>query len=109
MKEAERKRDSAPEEFFSDVSRALVGYLEDRMEVSLGSDLSSQIRSRMEKRGYSEKLQDAVMRELEALDYARFASSAAARSEMDSCLVRVNELLRELDRIKPRRDIDDDT
>jgi len=107
MKKADEKRASSGE-FFSAVSKALVGYLEDRMEVSLGSDLSSTIRRKMEKRGYSEELQEAVMRELEALDYARFASSAAADSEMDACISRVNDLLKDLDRVKPRRNISDE-
>ena len=78
------------------------------MEVSLGSDLSSTIRRKMEKRGYSEELQEAVMQELEALDYARFASSAAADSEMDACISRVNDLLKDLDRVKPGRNISDE-
>jgi len=107
IKEAEKKRASSGE-FFSSVSKALVGYLEDRMEVSLGSDLSSTIRRKMEKRGYSEELQEAVMQELEALDYARFASSAAADSEMDACISRVNDLLKDLDRVKPGRNISDE-
>jgi len=103
IREAGNLRETSPEGFFGAMSRSLSGYLEDRMEIPLGGCTTSQIRKIMERNGYPEDLVERVFRELEVMDFARFSSGGSAPPEIDSCLRRVEDLLRALDRIQPKR------
>ena len=103
IRESEHHRASSPERFFGDLSRALLGYLEDRTEVPFGGCTTNEIRRELESRGYAEGLVERVLRELEAMDFARFSSGGSSQGEMDACLGRVEELLKDLERVEPRR------
>jgi hypothetical protein len=60
-----------------------------------------QLRAYLGARGFPEETVDALARELENCDFARFAPSASGPGEMRAALRRVRALLTAIERVRP--------
>ncbi|MCA9517466.1 MAG: protein BatD [Myxococcales bacterium] len=104
LRAAERAvRDDLVKDFYGQISRTLIGYLEERANLPATGMTHDELRQAARQIGYDEALVDGVIVELENCDFARFAPQGSASSRMRETLDRVSELLRKLDRVQPRR------
>jgi len=71
----------------------------------VGEPVSAMTRERLREyltmRGFPEETVDALARELENCDFARFAPSASGPGEMRAALRRVRALLGAIERVRP--------
>ena len=89
-------QNTLPAEFFADLQRILVSFLEDRLEAQIAGDTMSDLRARLLSRGFSPKAADDVITEMESCDFARFAASAGQEKEKEQALARLEALIQEL-------------
>jgi hypothetical protein len=92
--------DLSTEEFFAGLARALLGFLEDRLEEPVAGDTMSELRYRLRDRGFQGELVEKVVTELESCDFARFARDAGITDEKHQALGRVEQLIRDLARVR---------
>ncbi len=91
-----RSGDMPTEQFFAELSRLLVGFLEDRLEAPVAGDTVSDLRARLAQRGFSSEQAEQVVSEMESSDFARFARSTGKEAERREALKRMEQLIREL-------------
>jgi len=96
-------RDGLVKDFYAQVSRTLIGYLEERTNLPATGMTHDELRRAARAAGYGPDTVDAVIVELENCDFARFAPQGSAATRMRESLDRATELLRELDRVQPER------
>lgn len=104
LRAAERAvRDDLVKDFYGQISRTLIGYLEERANLPATGMTHDELRHAARQVGYEEALVDGVIVELENCDFARFAPQGSASNRMRETLERVSELLRKLEGVQPRR------
>src|SRR5262249_2751745 len=74
--------------FFGEVSRVLQEHIEERVGEPVTALTRDQLRDLLTRRGFPEETVDALVRELENCDFARFAPSASGPGEMRAALRR---------------------
>jgi hypothetical protein len=82
--------------FFAELQRALVAFLEDRLECPVAGDTSAELAARLRRRGFGDELAEATVAEMESCDFARFARSASAAGERRGALERIRSLVARL-------------
>jgi len=87
--------------FFGEVARVLVEMLEERVGEPVSAMTRERLREYLTMRGFPEETVDALARELENCDFARFAPSASGPGEMRAALRRVRALLGAIERVRP--------
>jgi hypothetical protein len=87
--------------FFGEVARVLVEHLEERVGEPVSAMTREQLRDYLSERGFPEETVEALVRELENCDFARFAPSASGPGEMRAALRRVRALLSAIERVRP--------
>jgi hypothetical protein len=87
--------------FFGEVARVLTEHLEERVGEPVSAMTREQLRDYLTGRGFPEETVDALVRELENCDFARFAPSASGPGEMRAALRRVRALLSAIERVRP--------
>lgn len=87
--------------FFGEVSRVLQEHIEERVGEPVAALTRDQLRDLLLRRGFPEETVDALVRELENCDFARFAPSASGPGEMRAALRRVRALLGAIERVRP--------
>ncbi|MFO8073858.1 MAG: BatD family protein [Polyangia bacterium] len=100
---AELKREMQsldPEEFYGGVQRALIRFLEDRLEAPVAGDTSAELEERLVRRGFAEEQAERVIDQMESCDFARFARSSGDLEERAEELAAAKELIRELGRVR---------
>lgn len=93
---ARRSADISSEEFFANLERVLVGFLEDRLEVPVAGDTMSELGRRMIDRGYEEEHASRCVAEMEACEFARFARGTSDEKERQAALDRLRSLIEDL-------------
>lgn len=88
------------ETYFAGLHKIFIGFLEARLETPVAGDTMAELRARLGRRGFSEAQAEAVVAELEAWDFARFARSAASESERRQSGARLKELVAEMAKVK---------
>ncbi len=100
--------DSMPsEEFFAEIQRILVGFLESRLETAVAGDTMSELDARLIDRGFNEEQTAGIVSEIEGCEFARFARGASAPDERRKALERVEDLVGELGTVRvtpPKKD-----
>lgn len=96
-------RDQLVKDFYGQITRTLVGYLEERANIPATGMTHDEVRAAARDAGYSAELVDRVIVEMENCDFARFAPHGSASERMRETLDRAAALLAELDRVNPRR------
>jgi hypothetical protein len=94
-------RGGRPAKFFGEVARVLVEMLEERVGEPVSAMTREQLREYLAARGFPEETVDALARELENCDFARFAPSASGPGEMRAAMRRVRALLTAIERVRP--------
>ncbi len=87
--------------FFGEVARVLNEHIEERVGEPVAAMTREQLRQFLPQRGFPEETVDALVRELENCDFARFAPSASGPGEMRAALRRVRALLTAIERVRP--------
>jgi uncharacterized protein YgiM (DUF1202 family) len=82
-----------PPAFFGECARAIYEHLEFRLKGKVESFTLDELRTHLLSRGFSAETAEAIVRELENCDFARFAPSASGPGEMRAALRRVRNLL----------------
>ncbi len=82
-----------PPAFFAECARAIYEHLEFRLGTKVESYTHDELRSRLVQSGFSKETAEAIARELENCDFARFAPSASGPGEMRAAVRRVRTLL----------------
>jgi hypothetical protein len=82
-----------PSAFFGECARVIYEHLEYRLGQKVEALTLGELRTFLEQRGFSKETAEAVVRELENCDFARFAPSASGPGEMRAALRRVRTLL----------------
>ena len=96
-------RDKLVKDFYGQIARTLVGYLEERANIPATGMTHDEVRSAARDAGYPGELADRVIVEMENCDFARFAPHGSASERMRETLDRTAELLSQLDRVTPQR------
>jgi len=96
-------RDALVKDFYGQIARTLVGYLEERANIPATGMTHDEVRGAAREAGYPPDLVDRVIVEMENCDFARFAPHGSASDRMRETLDRTASLLGELDRVNPRR------
>ncbi len=100
--------DSMPsEEFFAEIQRILVDFLENRLETAVAGDTMSELDARLIDRGFNEEQAARIVSEIEGCEFARFARGASASDERRKALERVEDLVSELGTVRvtpPKKD-----
>jgi hypothetical protein len=87
--------------FFGEMARVLAEHIEERVGEPVASLTRDHLRTFLRERGFPEETVDALVRELENCDFARFAPSASGPGEMRAALRRVRALLTAIERVRP--------
>ncbi|HZS40841.1 MAG TPA: BatD family protein [Polyangia bacterium] len=90
-----------PSAFFGECARVIYEHLEYRLGSKVEALTLAELRAHLEARAFSKETADAVVRELENCDFARFAPSASGPGEMRAALRRVRTLLGWIEKVKP--------
>ncbi|PKN58115.1 MAG: hypothetical protein CVU56_07555 [Deltaproteobacteria bacterium HGW-Deltaproteobacteria-14] len=96
-------RDHLVKDFYGQIARTLIGYLEERANIPATGMTHDEVRAAARDAGYPGELADRVIVEMENCDFARFAPHGSASERMRETLDRTSALLGELDRVSPRR------
>lgn len=88
--------------FFGEVARVLNEHIEERAGEPVTAMTREQLRTFLPERGFPEDTVDALVRELENCDFARFAPSASGPGEMRASMRRVRALLLAIERVRPQ-------
>jgi hypothetical protein len=89
-----------PSAFFGECARIIYEHLEYRLGQKVESLTLAELRLFLEGRGFSKETAEAIVKELETCDFARFAQSAAGPGEMRAAVRRVKTLLDWIERAK---------
>ncbi len=93
--------DSMPsEEFFAEIQRIIVGFLENRLETAVAGDTMSELDARLVDRGFNEEHAARIVSEIEGCEFARFARGASAPEERRKALKRVENLVDDLGAVR---------
>jgi BatD DUF11 like domain len=87
--------------FFGEMARVLTEHIEERVGEPVASLTRDHLRTFLRERGFPEETVDALVRELENCDFARFAPSASGPGEMRAALRRVRALLTAIEKVRP--------
>jgi len=82
-----------PSAFFGECARVIYEHLEYRLGAKVESYTLAELRTHLTSHGFSDETAEAVVKELENCDFARFAPSASGPGEMRAALRRVKTLL----------------
>jgi BatD DUF11 like domain len=89
-----------PSAFFGECARVIYEHLEYRLGSKVEALTLAELRAHLEARAFSKETADAVVRELENCDFARFAPSASGPGEMRAALRRVRTLLGWIEKVR---------
>jgi hypothetical protein len=89
-----------PGAFFGECARVLYEHLEYRLGQKVEALTLEELRMHLLGRGFQQETAEAVVKELENCDFARFAPSASGPGEMRAALRRVSTLLGWIERVK---------
>jgi hypothetical protein len=92
------QRDSA---FYGECARVIYEHLEYRLGEKVESLPLPELRTYLERAGFEASLAEAVCKDLELCDLARFAPAASGPGEMRSVLRRVRTLLGRIEKVRP--------
>ena len=99
LKTAGRKMSAGnPREFYSEVSKALMGFLADKLNVAAAGLITDNAQQLMQDRNVAPDTIDGYIDCLRTCDYQRFAPSDSDNGEMQSFLERAKQAIIELDR-----------
>ncbi len=90
-----------PSAFFGECARVIYEHLEYRLGAKVEALTLSELRLHLEKSGFQKETAEAVVKELENCDFARFAPSASGPGEMRAALRRVRTLLGWIEKTRP--------
>ena len=99
----EHRRQGDVPRFYAEVAGALRSLLDERLDLSIEGLTRPELAQRMTAAGFGEDVVQAVARELDACDAARFAPGAVGPGEMDEALSRARRLLDRVGRVSVRR------
>ena len=92
---------SRPSAFFGECARVIYEHLEYRVGAKVEALTLAELRAHLESRGFPKETAEAVVKELENCDFARFAPSASGPGEMRAALRRVRLLLGMIEKARP--------
>ena len=90
-----------PSAFFGECARVIYEHLEYRLGQKCEALTLGELKPFLEQRGFPKETAEAVVKELETCDFARFAPSASGPGEMRAALRRVRTLLGWIERARP--------
>jgi hypothetical protein len=88
------------EDFFKKVGDCLIAFLETRLEAPVAGDTMSEVTRRIIQRGFSSEQAEKVVVEIESSDFARFSRSAGKEEERRNALSRMEQLVKELAKVR---------
>ncbi len=92
--------DLSSEEFFKRAGNCLIGFLETRLDAPVAGDTMSEVKRRLVQRGFSAPQAEKVVVEIESSDFARFSRSAGKKEERRHALSRMEQLIKELAKVR---------
>jgi hypothetical protein len=90
-----------PSAFFGECARVIYEHLEYRLGAKVEALTLGELRVHLTKHGFDKETAEAVVKELENCDFARFAPSASGPGEMRAALRRVRTLLGWIEKVRP--------
>jgi BatD DUF11 like domain len=90
-----------PSAFFGECARVIYEHLEYRLGAKVEALTLGELRAHLVKHGFDKETAEAVVKELENCDFARFAPSASGPGEMRAALRRVRTLLGWIEKTRP--------
>ncbi|MFQ5771910.1 MAG: hypothetical protein ACE5HX_15350, partial [bacterium] len=83
LRQANKKmRDGKPREFYGEVSKALMGFIGDKMNVPAAGLITDQVDAILRSRGINDKIVANFLECLNTCDFKRFAPSVSDNGEM---------------------------
>jgi hypothetical protein len=91
-------RGQRPAQFFGELTRVIHEHIEERVGRPVHSLTRAELKRYLHERGVPRQTVEALDRELESFDVARFSPSASGPGEMRQALKRTRDLLREIEK-----------
>lgn len=91
---------AVPAEFYAEVARALVGYLQDKQGVAAAGLTREELAAALETRGHERVTIDKLLSVLDECDRARFAPGARSAAAQEAVLQRADAVLLALDKAR---------
>jgi len=91
-------KDDTKSEFYSEISRAVQGYIADKLNKAEAGLLSDEIKELLPERQIDEKTVDEVLRFLQHCDFSRFAPSGIQTGDMENAYNTAKELIGTMDK-----------
>ncbi|MFH0901808.1 MAG: BatD family protein [Pseudomonadota bacterium] len=88
-------------DYFGEISRVLTDHVEEMVGRPVAALTRDQLGELLANRGFSAETVEALVRELENCDFARFAPGASGPGEMRAATRRVRALLAAIERVRP--------
>jgi hypothetical protein len=88
------------EDFFKKVGGCLIVFLEARLEAPVAGDTMSEVKRRLLQRGFTSEQAEKVVVEIESSDFARCSRSAGNEEERRLALSRMDQLIKELAKVR---------
>jgi hypothetical protein len=89
--------------FYAEVSRVLQEMLTERLGEKVQGMTTEELHRSLLDQGFAQEQAEAVVKELQNCDFARFAPAASNRDDMDETLKRARRLVGEIQRSKARK------
>jgi hypothetical protein len=89
--------------FFGEIARVLTEHIEERVGEPVSAMTRDRLHDLLVARNFPAETVEAIVRELENCDFARFAPSASGPGEMRAAMRRVRALLTAIERVRPMK------
>ncbi|MFQ5603044.1 MAG: BatD family protein [bacterium] len=100
LKTANKKmREGKPGEFYSEVSKALMGFIGDKINVPAAGLITEQVDALLRKRGIEDQIVSRFLDCLNTCDFKRFAPTDSDNGEMKTFFNKAKKALIDLDRV----------
>ena len=87
-------------EFYTELSRALLGFVADKLNLPEAGLMTEEIKTKLEKGGISDSLIKEMFECLQECDFQRFAPGGSTRSGMETHYNQAKEAIIKLDKLK---------
>jgi hypothetical protein len=90
--------ESTQKEFYSEMSRALLGFAADKLNISSAGIISTELEKSLKARGLDAELVDRYIALIQKCDLYRFATTSSSREEMEQTFKKANEAIIKLEK-----------
>jgi hypothetical protein len=90
--------EATQKEFYSEISRALIGFAADRLNLPEAGIITAELEKRLQERGIEAGLIGGYLQLLQVCDFQRFAPATVKKEEMEKFFMQAKEAIIKLEK-----------